>query len=188
MLTQIDQDFSAFSRRDFLKTFMATGILSTLPAAVLAKQMNGPHYTLNLKNAHTGEKFQGVYRIGDYYVPEAFEELSFVLRDFRTGDVHPIDPRLMDAITSVHVRSGSRDNFEIISGYRSPQTNAMLRRTTSGVSKNSYHMKGQAIDLRLPGYSTENLRKIAMDLRAGGVGYYPQSNFIHMDTGDIRSW
>jgi uncharacterized protein YcbK (DUF882 family) len=187
-MTNEDQTQTIVSRRSFIKGCLQAGILTTLPTAAFAGRLDEPRYTTNFINSHTGESFKGVYRIGNRYMPDAFEKISYALRDFRTGDVHPIDPRLIDIITSLHLRSKTSEPFQIISGYRSPKTNSMLRRTSSGVAKNSYHMKGRAIDLRIPSYSTKKLRDIAQQMKAGGVGYYGSSNFIHLDTGDVRTW
>jgi uncharacterized protein YcbK (DUF882 family) len=131
-----------------------------------------------------------VYRVGDKYLPDSFKQINTVLRDFRTGQVYPMDPRVLDIIYTVHRMTGEQKPFQIISGYRSPKTNQMLRggSASSGVAKKSLHMKGQAIDLRMEGFSTARLRDIAKSLQAGGVGYYSKSDFVHMDSGDVRSW
>jgi len=115
-------------------------------------------------------------------------EIEHLMRDYRTGTVHAIDRRLIDIVYHLNRMLGSHRPVEVISGYRSPQTNAFLRATTDGVAQNSYHMRGQAIDLRLPGHSLSQLRRAALSLRAGGVGYYPASNFVHVDTGPVRHW
>ncbi len=186
----------ALNRRDILKAGLA-GFLGTLPlgflapdaiAAGLAPPVNNVSYSISLHNGHTGESFNGVYRVGSRYIPEAFDRLNVVLRDFRTNDVFPIDPRAIDILYMVHRNSGARSGYEVLSGYRSPKTNDMLRRASSGVARNSLHLTGQAIDMRLPGYSTRSLHNVAMDLHAGGVGYYPASNFVHVDTGRVRHW
>lgn len=145
---------------------------------------------LMFRNAHTGESFSGVYRVGNKYLPDAFQQINTVMRDFRTGQVYPMDPRVIDIIHAVHRMSGQNRPFEIISGYRSPKTNTMLRGRgkSTGVAKKSLHMKGQAIDLRLEGFSTARLRDLAIGLKAGGVGYYGKSDFVHMDSGDVRDW
>lgn len=143
---------------------------------------------LAFRNAHTGESFSGVYRVGSKYLPDAFDQINVVLRDFRTDQVYPMDPRVLDIIYSVHRMTGKQTPFEIISGYRSPKTNAMLRANSSGVAKKSLHMQGRAIDLRMEGFSTARIRDIAKSLQAGGVGYYSKSDFVHVDSGDVRSW
>jgi uncharacterized protein YcbK (DUF882 family) len=166
-----------------LATVMS-GALSVLPAQ--ARDTIG--YTVSFKNAHTGERFQGVYRIGGYYVPSAFRKINRVMRDHRTGGIHPIDPKLIDTLSRVQRDCKCSQPIELLSGYRSPKTNNMLRGNSRGVAKNSFHMKGQAADIRVPGSSTSKVRNTARALRVGGVGYYPRSGFVHVDTGDIRSW
>lgn len=186
------------NRRDILKAGL-TGFLGSLvpmalltgPAQAATGGMGLPgngNFNIAFTNQHTGESFSGTYRVGNKYLPGAFDRINYVLRDFRTGDVFPIDPRVMDILYMAHRRTGTRAPFEVLSGYRSPKTNAMLARTTSGVAQNSLHLTGQAIDVRLADYSTRRLRDTAIGLRAGGVGYYPDSNFVHMDTGRIRHW
>jgi len=143
---------------------------------------------LAFHHTHTDERLRIAYFARGKYLPEALARIEFLLRDFRTGDVHPIDPRLLDTLFAVCLACG-RDTFEIISGYRSPQTNAMLRKTGGGgVAKRSLHMDGRAIDVRLAGFSSARLRDAAITLGRGGVGYYPQSDFVHLDTGRPRTW
>jgi len=187
----------AESRRNFLKTggYLAAGALvgcSFIHPAEAAIFKNGKITSgsrrIAFHNTHTGESFSGVYRVGSKYLPDAFDQINYVLRDFRTEETFPIDPRVIDIIYAVHQESGSSKPFEIISGYRSPKTNAMLRNASTGVAKRSLHMEGRAIDLRLPGFSTRKIRDIGVSLKSGGVGYYPGSDFVHLDTGDVRSW
>lgn len=161
-----------------------SGALNILPAQ--ARQTVG--YTVSIKNAHTGERFQGVYRIGSYYVPSAFRKINRLMRDHRSGEIHPIDPKLVDTLSRVQRDCNCTQAIELLSGYRCPKTNAMLRRSSKAVAKNSYHMKGQAADIRVPGSSTSKVRNTARALRIGGVGYYPRSGFVHVDTGDVRTW
>lgn len=177
-------------RRDLMKLGLM-GILGSVVPLLPAKTAQASSYgaqRVSFRQQHTGETFNGVYRVGDRYLPEAFERMNYVLRDFRTREVFPMDPRVIDIISIIQAKSGSSQPLEILSGYRSPKTNAMLRRASTGVAKNSFHMYGQALDIRMPGQSTRNIRNIARSLRAGGVGYYPKSNFVHVDTGTIRSW
>lgn len=185
------------NRRKFLTDITkGSALAATLAAPVLAVPAQAARFSLprkgayevSFRNQHTGETFSGEYRVGDRYLPNAFEEINYVLRDFRANEVFPIDPRLIDILYAVRQKAGSTTAFEILSGYRCPKTNAMLRRVGSGVAKNSLHMVGQAIDFRLPGHSTKGVRNIARGLKAGGVGYYSRSNFVHIDTGKVRSW
>ncbi len=127
------------------------------------------------------------YQAGSYD-PAALARVNHFLRDFRTGDVHPIDPGVLDILFDVRTRAASDEPFHVISGYRSPRTNAFLRTHSTGVSKHSLHMQGRAIDVRLPGLPTRKLRELALGLRRGGVGYYPASDFVHLDTGRVRFW
>lgn len=162
---------------------------STASAAIFSRgsQFDGAR-KITFRNSHTGETFSGVYRVGDKYLPDAFDRINIVLRDFRSNELFPIDPRVIDIIYSVHELSGHGEPYEVLSGYRCPKTNAGLRSHSEGVAKNSLHMTGQAIDLRMPNYDTKQIKKLAVSLKAGGVGYYPKSNFVHMDSGDVRTW
>lgn len=188
---------SEINRRSFLAVGAATlgGVLvpSIVGNAASAATFKGGMVQsgsrrLAFRNAHTGESFSGVYRVGNKYLPDAFKQINTVLRDFRTGDIYPMDPRVIDIIYSVQRMTGQSTPFEIISGYRSPKTNSMLRKTSSGVAKKSFHMQGRAIDLRMEGFSTTRIRDLAKGMKAGGVGYYAKSNFVHLDSGDVRSW
>ncbi len=181
-------DIEDTSRRTLLKGIAAGGLIATIPGVASASRLSIPQYKVHLVNAHTNEKFQGVYRIGNRYLPDALRKINGFMRDFRTNDVYRMDPKLIDILASLQVRSHQNAPIQILSGYRSPKTNAMLRRASSGVAKNSYHMKGQAADIQIPGYSTGRLKHLAQDLSVGGVGYYPKSDFVHVDTGDVRSW
>ena len=182
---------SGLDRRDVLKMGLVGALASAtpllLPSSVEAAG-NANAWRARFKHAHTGETFDGVYRVGNKYLPEAFERMNYVLRDHRTGEVFPMDPHVIDILSMVHRKTGKREPIKIFSGYRSPKTNSGLRKTSSGVAKNSFHMYGQALDMHMDSYSTASLRKIAKSLRAGGVGYYPRSKFVHVDTGTVRSW
>ncbi len=145
--------------------------------------------TLDFLHTHTGEQLLGVeYFTGFRYVPSALEEVNHCLRDWRNDQIHPIDPALLDILHGLAQATGTRQPFQIISGYRSPVTNAMLRSQSTKVSSNSLHMQGRAIDIRLPDVPLSRLRQAALSLQRGGVGYYPASNFVHVDTGRVRSW
>jgi uncharacterized protein YcbK (DUF882 family) len=143
---------------------------------------------LTMFNTHTGERMQLCYFRDGQYVAEACQRLNRLLRDFRSGEVHPIDPKLYDVVYAVQNELGQQGQVEIISGYRSPATNEKLRKNSTGVAKRSLHMKGQALDIRLSGVDTARVRDAALALKAGGVGYYKKSDFIHVDTGRVRRW
>jgi len=143
---------------------------------------------LAFHHTHTDERLRIAYFARGQYLPAGLERIEWLLRDFRTGEAHPIDPRLLDTLFAVGLACG-QETFEIISGYRSPKTNAMLRKTGGGgVAKRSLHMDGRAIDVRLAGFSSARLRDAAITLGRGGVGYYPGSDFVHLDTGRPRTW
>jgi uncharacterized protein YcbK (DUF882 family) len=142
-----------------------------------------------LQNLHTGEALNAVYWENGKYVPDAVAALNKVLRDFRTGDVHMIDPGLYDILDAISAKVENRKQFQIISGYRSPKTNTMLKKTGGGgVATHSLHMEGEALDIRLDGVALNNVHKAALSLKRGGVGLYPVSNFVHVDVGRVRQW
>jgi len=143
---------------------------------------------LTLKNLHTPEVLEVVYRRGDQYVPEALAQVEVLLRDYRTGERHPIDPHLLDILHEVAQSIGVDPVFSVISGYRSPQTNAMLHERSAGVASRSLHMEGRAIDVRLTRVNCADLADKALAMQRGGVGYYRQSDFVHLDTGRVRTW
>ncbi len=143
--------------------------------------------SLSFLHLHTDERLSVTYYAAGRYLPAALARINHLLRDFRTGKRHPIDPLLLDTIHALSDRLGG-STFEVISGYRSPATNAMLQRNSDGVASKSLHMQGRAIDVRLTGVNTAALRDQAIALARGGVGYYPASDFVHLDTGRIRRW
>lgn len=149
---------------------------------------SAPVRRVALHNLHTGEALNTVYWEQGRYVPQALAQVNHVLRDFRTGDIHPMDPALIDLLDTLSARLDTKNPFQVISGYRSPKTNAMLHECTSGVASQSLHMKGLAIDIRLPGVDLDRVHRAALSLQAGGVGYYPQSDFVHVDVGPVRHW
>ena len=142
---------------------------------------------ITLKNLHTDETLHAVYWENGEYVPDALQAVNHVLRDFRTGEVHPIEPELLNLISDVRTRLGSKAPFQVISGYRSPQTNAMLREQSAEVAQHSLHMDGKAIDIALEDVQLDYVRMAALDLSRGGVGYYP-GRFVHLDVGPVRRW
>ncbi len=174
------------SRRQLLRAAALIVPLALLSVPARARARTPAR--LRFYHTHTSEKLDIVYAENGQYVPEALDEINRFLRDFRTGDVHPIDPALLDVLSTVQQRTGSRGQFEVISGFRSPHTNTMLRGQGSGVAQNSLHLTGQAIDVRLTDLPTRKLRGAAVSLARGGVGYYPASDFVHIDTGRVRTW
>ncbi|MFB9133941.1 DUF882 domain-containing protein [Vibrio olivae] len=175
------------SRRNFLKFAGAGAILSTCPSLAIASPATKPR-TLALNNLHTGESLETCYFDGQKYVRDELHKLNHLCRDFRRNEVFSMDKRLFDHIARIQKVLGTDAEVQIISGYRSPATNEQLRNRSSGVAKKSYHMTGQAIDFRLHGVSLRRVRDAARSLKAGGVGYYPKSNFVHIDTGPVRYW
>ena len=178
------------SRRNFIKK-IGTGFLATclVPASGWSALLpDSTRRSLSFYNTHTGERLGVCYFKNGAYCPGAMGQINHILRDHRTGDIEAMDARLMDLLYTVNLRLGSCSSFHIISGYRSPKTNALLRKNSTGVAKFSYHMLGRAIDIRLPGCDTRKLRQACLDLEFGGVGYYPRSDFVHVDTGAFRTW
>ena len=158
---------------------------------VIAKPVDGKPYTLRMSNLHTGETLEIVYRIGNTYIPEALAKLNYFLRDHNTQDVVDYSPKEFDVLHAMMSRLGKVNGLiDIVCGYRTPETNEALRHDApwTGVAEHSQHMEGHAIDLRVPGVSTAQLRNAALSLKAGGVGYYPTSQFVHVDVGPVREW
>jgi uncharacterized protein YcbK (DUF882 family) len=139
-------------------------------------------------NLHTGESLSAIYFDRGEYVPDALSAMNHVMRDFRTGEVHEMRPELFDLWHTIRDVTGSRQPFQIISGYRSPKTNEMLHEATIGVAQNSFHMKGMASDVRLEDVELSHLHAAALAIGRGGVGYYPSSDFVHVDVGPVRHW
>ena len=145
-------------------------------------------HRLSFYHIHTAEKLTITYREHGELIPDALVEINHYLRDFRTEQIREIDVALLDKLHTLFTTFDARGNFEVISGYRSPHTNAVLRHVTTGVAERSLHIEGRAIDVRLTSAKTTALRDAALALKAGGVGYYAESNFVHLDTGNTRSW
>lgn len=180
------------TRRQFVKAGFAAAFLcaASCPTSWATQLLdNRQERMLSLYNTHTGEKLSRiVYWQQGRYLDDSLRDINYLLRDFRTDEILQIDAGALDVMFALREKFPVGKPFEIISGYRSPATNRMLRQTSSGVAKASYHTRGQAIDLRLPGVSLKNIHKAALQLKRGGVGYYPKSDFIHIDTGPVRSW
>ena len=184
------------NRRRFLGVGAAAAAAALAPAraqgAVAPGRAAKPvERVLSFFNTHTGERLQTAYCCGGAYQPEALKEINHILRDVRANEIKPIDPRLLDLLHELGGTLETDQPFHIISGYRSPHTNAMLQArggAQTGVASGSLHMVGKAIDIRVPGVKLDHLRAAARSLKLGGVGYYPSSNFVHVDTGRVRFW
>jgi len=183
-----------WSRRSFLGLGAAAAASALLPRGVAASTLDAarqPDRVLSFFNIHTSERLTTAYCCGGTYQPEALQRINVLLRDFRANEVKPIDTGLLDLLHRLHGTLGVDEPFHVISGYRSPLTNMMLRArggVDSGVAAGSLHMVGKAIDIRVPGVALEQLRASARSLELGGVGFYPGSNFVHVDTGRVRFW
>jgi uncharacterized protein YcbK (DUF882 family) len=173
-------------RRDLLKG--ALGLARTALFGHAAQASALAPRSLSLLNLHTGEALKATYFEAGEYLPDAMEAMNHLLRDFRTGDVHPIAPGLLDLVTTLQGRLETGQTVHVISGYRSPHTNAMLHEHSNGVASHSLHMVGEAMDIRIPGVELSHLRDAALSLQRGGVGYYPGSDFVHVDVGRVRRW
>ena len=174
-------------RRQFLTcSVAAAATLSILPRTGPA--IPPSHRSLSLYDPPSLTTLDIEYWVDGWYNPDAMAQISYFMRDRRNDHVIDMDPALIDILHAIWQRTGAASPIHIVSGYRSPATNAYLAATRRGVARNSYHMYGKAADIRLSDVSTYGLREIALSLRAGGVGYYPRSGFVHVDTGPIRSW
>lgn len=164
---------------------LAAGIAGLTPDLAEA----GPRERqLAIYNPRTRETVDCVYRVGNRYSRNNLREINQIMRDWRTGDVTNIDPRVIDYLYSVKRWLGVKGPIQLISGYRSPATNAKLAKRNRGVARNSYHVKGMAMDIRIPGYSVRSIARAAEALEIGGVGRYSRSNFVHIDSADVRKW
>jgi uncharacterized protein YcbK (DUF882 family) len=208
----IDENSEISSRRKFLKKLAYGSVLALSgcgietaavrhvgrhgfiqqtqsPTPAPASYLHSPGYkTLSFEHTHTGEKLKLTYFERGNYIKDALQEINYLLRDFRTNDIHPIDTALLDQLFDLKQTLGINKPFHIISGYRSPFTNAQLRKHSHGVAEHSFHMLGRAIDIRVERVSSKTIRNAALTMAQGGVGYYPRNNFVHLDTGKFRTW
>ena len=204
----IDEDSAIASRRKFLKKLAYGSVLAlsgcgvetatvrdvgrhgfTQQTQAPGSYLHSPGYkTLSFEHMHTGEKLKLTYFERGNYIKDALQEINYLLRDFRTDDIHPIDTALLDQLFDLKQTLGLNKPFHIISGYRSPFTNAQLRKHSHGVAEHSFHMQGRAIDIRVEGVPSKTIRSAALTMAQGGVGYYPRNNFVHLDTGEFRTW
>lgn len=180
-----------FDRREILSFGAAATFLAALcgPTEALAAAKVANPRTISLYNVNTGEKLiRAEYWSKGKYLKDSLRSISRLLRDHRTGEIKSIDPRLVDLMSVLQSRVGNKQPFTVISGYRSPSSNRLLREDSSGVARHSYHMEGKAVDIRMPGSSLRGLHQAALRLKSGGVGFYPSSDFVHVDVGPVRVW
>ncbi len=181
--------FKSLNRRDFLKFTMGGATLATfLPTQAFAALTQKNNKVLSFKNLHTGERLETCFFSDNQFIVSELNKINHICRDFRRNEVHEIDKELLTQVNAIQTLLRSDAEVQIISGYRSPATNEQLRSSSGGVAKKSFHMLGKALDFRLKGVPLDEVRDVAISLKAGGVGYYPKSNFIHIDTGRARSW
>ncbi|MES9963753.1 MAG: DUF882 domain-containing protein [Candidatus Sedimenticola sp. 20ELBAFRAG] len=174
-------------RRRFLRnSLVIAGGLVAAPALATVRRTG--ERRIELLNLHTGEKERVLYWSQGEYQAGGLDDLNHLLRDHRTGDVYQMDPALYDLVHDLGWQLDGNPRIEVISGYRSPKTNSTLRNKSKGVARRSLHMQGKAIDLRMPDVPLSTLRKTALNMQRGGVGFYPKPGFVHLDTGRVRSW
>lgn len=178
------------SRRHFLRLMIWTGLISYSPRSALAaiEDPAAAENCISLYNPYTRESFSGVYRRNGISVAAAMQKINQILRDIRTDEVKPIDPALLDLMAAIAIELNSDEPIHVSSGYRSKKTNDLLRRRNKWAAKKSFHIKGQAADIRVPGQPTKAVRWAACRLKMGGVGYYSQRKFLHIDVGPVRYW
>ena len=176
------------NRRSFLKTSVVLASALSVPTLARAAVAAPNERILRLYNTHTGESIKSLFWAQGQFIPDAMQDINKLLRDHRNNTVANMDPELLLLLDQVSGRFGGTEVLHVISGYRSPESNAKLAAASGGVAKHSMHLEGKAIDIRMPGKDLASLHKAALGLKAGGVGYYPDSQFVHMDTGRLRNW
>jgi uncharacterized protein YcbK (DUF882 family) len=183
-------DANGLTRRGLLRAFAATTVVAapTYANAFGFLRGAGDVRKISIYSSRSGETLESVYWVEGQYIPEALAEINHIMRDWRTNDVIRFDPRTIDIMAASRKLLDTREPYMLLSGYRSPATNAMLRSRSGGVARNSLHMKGQAADLRLKSRSVAQMARAAAACNAGGVGKYSRSNFVHMDCGPVRVW
>ena len=181
---------TGLSRRALLGAFAATAVTAapTFASAAGFLRGGGDIRRIRMYSGRTGERMDMVYWIDGKYIKDALQEVNHFMRDWRTDDIKSMDTRMVDIMAAAHNLMDVNEPYMLLSGYRSPKTNAMLRSRSGGVARNSLHLKGQAADLRLSSRSVSQMARAAAACNAGGVGKYSRSNFVHMDCGDVRSW
>jgi len=177
-------------RRYFLKMGAQAAVSALFPLSAMAS-INGiliPERRLSFYNTHTDERLDVCYYSQGRYRPKALKKIDYILRDHYSDKIKPIHKELLNLLHAISITIGDGARFHILSGYRTSETNTMLRRRSKAVAKNSLHLQGKAADIRIPDCDTKRLNNICKRMHAGGVGYYPESDFVHVDTGDVRFW
>jgi uncharacterized protein YcbK (DUF882 family) len=193
-MSRADYEIASHQRQISRRRVLRWGAAGLLSAAIPGKGFAAsrrfcpPKRSLSFYNTHTGEELEVAYWSHGRYRKRALADIDRILRDHRTGDVKAIDIRLLDLVHALGQALDARGPFHVISGYRSPKTNALLRTKGNGVASRSLHLQGKAVDIRLPGCDLAVLRRAAQELRGGGVGYYPEPDFLHIDVGRLRYW
>ena len=185
-----DDRAGTFNRRQLLKigTVVAAGTLTPGAALAMLRVPYPPERSLKIYNLHTGESLNAAYCQNGCYVEGALRDINYIMRDFRANEIKPIDPRLLDLLYMLNRRLATQEPFQLISGYRSAATNAMLAARSEGVAHRSLHIEGKAADIRVPGRRLWEVWQTSMAMLAGGVGFYPRSDFVHVDVGRVRFW
>jgi uncharacterized protein YcbK (DUF882 family) len=176
-----------FSRRDLVRGAGAALLLHSLPWGARATPIASAR-ALSFDHLHTGERLEVVYAEGPAYLPDALAEVNRLLRDHYSDEIHPIDRALLDLLHELQRRTGSSAPLQVISGYRSPHTNARLRAQGRGVGRRSQHLLGKAVDIRLADVPSDVIRNVSLRMKRGGVGYYARNDFVHLDVGRVRRW
>ncbi|MDZ3836569.1 MAG: DUF882 domain-containing protein [Rhodospirillales bacterium] len=183
-----EQQNARIGRRRFIGLGLGLGVAATmLPAPGWAK-LKRVERSLSFLHLHTGETLKTVYYADGRYLPSALKQINHLLRDYQANEVKPVSPDLLDLLFALDRHLGTGAPFEVLSAYRSAETNAMLSRKSRGVAKHSMHIEAKAVDIRIPGVKTSSIAQVARALESGGVGYYPRRNFVHIDVGDVRTW
>ncbi len=176
------------TRRSFLKTSAVVATAMSMPALARAATAAPHERVLRLYNTHTGESIKSVFWAEGNFIPDALTDINKLLRDHRSNTVAEMDPQLLVLLDQLSAKFEHKNVLHVISGYRSPETNKKLAAASNGVAKHSMHLEGKAIDIRMPGQQLANVHKAALAAKGGGVGYYPDSQFVHLDTGRTRNW
>ena len=185
-----DNDSFILNRRKFMALAGIATVAGMFPRAAFSSsaRMAAPERSLAFYNTHTGEQLKTVYWAQGNYIEDSLGEINHILRDHWTNEIKNIDTRLLDLLFAIRNELETQQPFQVISGYRSPETNAFLRAHSTGIAEHSLHLVGKAIDIRTPGRELRVLQKTAVALKGGGVGYYPKSDFVHVDVGRVRYW